>query len=812
MLNDLRLALRGLTKTPTFTIIAIATLAICIGANSAIFSVVNAVLLRPLPYPDSERLVVVNNTYPGNGLERAGVSIPDYLDRMERAPSIEDGALYTWDSYNLSQEGRPSRFLGIRATPSLFSTLQVSPAMGRVFTAAEAEPGTDRVVVISHGLWQDSLGGNSEVLGQEIRLNGEAYTVIGVMPSSFTYPQTNVKAWLPFAFTPEQQTINERGNEFSSMIARLKPGTTPEMLSAECAAIVEQNLQAFPEFRPWVESSGFTGIAHSMLEDNTSDVRSMLWLLQAGVLAALLIGCANVANLLLTRSLAREREFAIRSALGASRWTLIRQLLAESLTLFLIGGTLGALVAMWGIAGMAALGLTELPRGETIGLDKTVFAFTLACAGLTGLVFGLIPSLQASRPAAQEALQAGSARTTANRRQRMVRNTLVIIEVALSLMLLTTAALLTRSFQRLESQSPGFDPTSVLTARFSLPEYAYDEDQKLLNFVDQIERELAALPGVDSVGISSLTPFGYGNSQGTYRIVGYTPPEGSAPPHGQLRTVTPGFFDALKIPLTKGRYIDARDHAESERVVLVDQVLVDRYFPNEDPIGQQIYRGANEPTPENVLTIVGVVNPVKFSGLDDEIRKETIYYPYAQRPITGLTLNIRTVLPPSALIASVRQTVLDIDPDLPVYQFRTLQERIDSSLQRQRTPMVLIALFGGMALLLAALGVYGALAFSVGQRTQEMGIRMALGAATSDVLRLVMAQGLWLVAAGAGVGFLGYLAVGRLLQHLLFEIGPMDPVSFLGAFVVLLSVAALACFLPARRATRIDPVVALRDD
>lgn len=491
---------------------------------------------------------------------------------------------------------------------------------------------------------------------------------------------------------------------------------------------------------------------------------------------------------------------------------MIRQLLAESLVLFLVGGILGALVAMWGITGMESLNFTNLPRGETVGLDKTVFAFTLACAGLTGLVFGLIPSLQASKPTAQEALQSGSSRTTSNRRQRTLRNALVVAEVALSLMLLTTAALLTRSFQRLESQSPGFDPTSVLTARFTLPEYAYNEDHKLLNFVGNLETELGSLPGVESVGISSLTPFGYGNSQGTYRIAGYTPPAGAAPLHGQLRTVTPGFFDALKIPLLNGRYFDARDQAESERVVLVDQVLVDRYFPNEDPIGQQIYRGSNEPTPDNVLTIVGVVNPVKFRGLDDQMRKETIYYPYAQRPITGLTLNIRTSLPPSALIYSVRQTVLGIDPDLPVYQFRTLEERIASSLQRQRTPMVLLSLFGGMALLLASLGVYGALAFSVGQRTQEMGIRMALGAAAGDVLKLVMRQGLWLVGTGALLGVAGYLAVGRLLESLLFEIGPVDPISFLGAFIILLSVAALACFLPARRATRIDPVVALRDD
>lgn len=812
MVNDFKHALRGLAKTPGFTVVAIATLALCIGANSAIFSVVNAVLLRPLPYPDSDRLVIVNNTYPGHGLDRAGVSIPDYFDRMERAPSIEDGALYTWDSYNLSQEGSPSRFLGLRATPSLFSTLQVSAAMGRVFTSAEARIGHDHFIVLSHGLWRDNFGADPEIVGQEIRLNGELYEVLGVMPESFAYPQPNVKAWLPFAFSPEQLSLDERGREFSDMIARLKPGTTPETLSAECAAIVEQNLEAYPEFRPLAEASGFTGIAQSMLEENTEKVGPMLWLIQIGVVVALLIGCANVANLLITRALAREREFAIRAALGASRWTLIRQLLAESLTLFLIGGSMGLVIALWGISGMEALNITDLPRGETVTLDKVVFGFTLGCSALTGLLFGLIPAMQASRPSAQETLQSGGSRTTGGRRQRTLRSVLVVVEVALCLMLLTTAALLIHSFRALESQPPGFDPTSVLTARFTLPEHSYNENHHLLSFTSRLEEELRALPGVESVGFASMIPFGYGNTQGTYRIVGHPAPEGTSPPHGLIRTATPGFFEALRIPIVRGRMFTPQDHAEAEQVVIVDQVMVDRHFPNEDPIGKQIFRGSREPTPENVRTIIGVVNAVKHSGLDDPVTKETLYYPFAQRPVNGLGVSIRTSLPPAALIPSVRQAVLSIDPELPVYQLRTLEERIHSSLQRQRTPMVLLTLFGMIALLLASLGIYGALAFSVGQRTQEMGIRMALGANAEDVLKLILRQGLWLVGVGAGVGILGYLMIGRLLEHLLFEVTPIDPISLLGAVTLIFAITTVACLLPARRATRIDPAVALRDE
>jgi putative ABC transport system permease protein len=812
MFHDLRLALRGLIRTPGFTFITISTLALCIGANSAIFSAVNAVLLKPLPYPNSERLVAVNNSYPKNDLLRAGVSIPDYMDRMERAPSIEDGALYTYDSYNLAGDGRPSRVLGIRTTASFFSTLAVAPFLGRAFGEDETVMGNDRYVVLSHSMWQEHMGSDREAIGQQIRLNGEPYEILGVMPPDFAFPASHIKLWVPFAFTPEQLTVDERGNEYSDMVARLKPGTSPEMLTAECEAIIEQNLQAFPEFRPWVESSGFTGTAQSFLEQETEDIRSMLWLLQAGVIAALLIGCANVANLLLTRALAREREFAIRSALGASRWTLIRQLLSESMLLFLLGGTLGALIALWGISGMEALNFTDLPRGETIQLDLAVFGFTLVCAVLTGLVFGLIPAIQASRPTANDALQSGGTRTTGGRRQRSLRNALVIGEIALSLMLLTTAVLLTRSFQKLSSEPTGFDATSVLTARLTLPEYAYGEDHQILNFVDRLERELGAIPGVETVGLSSIAPFGYSNSQGTYRIVGYTPPEGVSAPHGQLRAVTPEYFEALKIPLLRGRNFNEFDHAETEQIVIVDQVLADRYFPNEDPIGRQIYRGSDEPTPGNVRTIVGVMTAVKQYGLDDPIRKETIYYPLNQRPVTGLTLTIRTAVPPATLIESVRTAVLSIDPELPVYQLRTLSDRIDGSLQSRRTPMVLLGVFGGIALLLASLGVYGALAFSVGQRTQEMGIRMALGAAHTDVLQLILRQGMWLVGIGAGLGLLGYLAVSQLLQHLLYGMSPVDVISFVGALVLLVGIATIACYLPARRATRIDPMVALRDD
>lgn len=810
MLPDLRLALRALRKSPGFAFVAIATLALCIGANSAIFTVVNAVLLRPLPYPDAERLVVVYNSYPKSDLEYAGVSIPDYLDRMERAPSLEDGAIYTWESYNLATAREPVRILGVRASPSLFSTLQVQPVLGRAFAAAEAKPGQEHVVVISHDLWRDTFGSRESVLDDELRLDGESYRIIGVMPRHFAFPDPHVKVWVPFAFTPAQMTMDERGHEFSDMIARLRPGATAAALTAECEAIVQQNLQGAAQFRPYVEATGFTGIAKPMLEHSVADIAPMLWLLQAGVVAALLIGCANVANLLLTRALSRERELAIRTALGASRWSLIRQLLAETLVLFLLGGGLGYLVAMWGLSGMTALGLSELPRGQTVSLDLGTFVFTLACSSVTGLCFGLLPALQASRAQASDALKAAGTRVTAGRRQRLVRAVLVVSEVALSLMLLATTLLLTRSFHQLQQQSAGFDPESVITARINLPAHGYETDAARIAFSEAVLERIRSLPGVSHASLTSVLPFGQSNDQGTYHIAGREPPAGQPPPHGQIRSVASDYFPTLGVPLLQGRNFDAHDVADGAPVVIIDRVLADRYWPGESPIGQQIYRGANQT--EDLHTIVGVVAAVKQHGLEDPVSKETLYFPFAQRPVERFSFTVRTKVAPESMTKALREAVQSIDGSLPLYDVQTMTGRIATSLQNRRTPMVLLSLFSGMALLLAALGVYGVLAFSVGQRTQEIGIRIALGAAARDVLGLILRQGLRLIGIGVALGIAGYAAVSRSLSHLVFAVDPFDLRAVVGAALLLSGIGLFAALVPARRAARVDPMVALRND
>ncbi|MBN8246662.1 MAG: ABC transporter permease [Verrucomicrobia bacterium] len=805
---DLRFALRRLSQSPGFTAVILLTLALCIGANSAIFSVLNTVLLQPLPFPDPDRLVTVHNSYPKSDLAKAGASIPDYLDRVERAPSMESAALITWESFNLAGEDRPSRVLALKATPSLFSMLRVAPAMGRVFNESEAQPGNDRVVVLGHALWKDHFGGRSNLVGETVRLHGVSHTVIGVMPAGFQFPQPEVKLWVPFAFTPEERSDAERGHEFSTMYARLKPGATAAGLQQECATIIAQNLERLPDARAWVETTGFSAVVTPVLEETVGGLRTMLWLVQAGVVAALLIGCANVGNLLLTRVMSRQRELAIRSALGASHWRLVRQIGFESLLLFTAGGLLGWAVAAWGLSAAEALGISGLPRGDAVRLDRQVLLFTLATVGVTALTFGLLPAWHGARADAAEALRDGGGRTSAGRSQLRLRQALVVSEVALAVLLLATAGLLRQSVARLQRQSPGFDAASVLTARLTLPAVKYPEDSQRLEFADRLVAALRALPGVSQVGFTDSVPFGYMNSQGTYHIVGHEPPAGQPAPHGLVRSVSDGYFQSLRIPLLLGRGFLPSDAPDADPVVVIDRVLADRYFAGQDPIGRQLVMGGTGAG--NRRTIVGVVAPVKHRGLDDATPKETLYFPYSQRPVESFTLVLRATSPPESLIPTVRRTLRALDPEQPLYDVQTLEARIEGTLRNHQMPMRLLSLFGGMALLLASLGVYGILAFHVGQRTQEFGIRGALGATPRDVAALVLGQGLRLVLLGIALGLASYLAVSRFLRTMVFEISTLDPLALMAGPLILCACAALACWLPARRAARVDPMTALR--
>jgi putative ABC transport system permease protein len=810
MLHDVRFALRGLAKTPGFTAIAVLTLALCIGANSAIFSVVNAVLLKPYPWPESERLVYVFNSYPNIGLQNAGTSVPDFDDRRKGVSGFADLAIYHGRGFNLASEGEPERIAGLRASPSLFTTLQSPPALGRVFTADDARPGSDRVVVLSHALWQNRFGGNPAILGQTIRLNTEPFTVIGVMPEWFYFPSPRVQLWVPFTIT-EEQIQRERGNEYSNSIARLRPGATLESVQRELDAIQRANEEKFPQSRDFWRSAGFGGRTRGFLEQNVSHVRGMLWLVQGGVAAALLIGCANVASLLLARAIARERELAIRAALGASRSLLVRLLLTESVLLFLAGGLCGLLVAWWGVSALGTLGGTTLPRSAEIGLDATVFGFTLLCALLTGIGFGALPAWSAAKGDAATALKEAGARGSAGRRTQFTRAALVVTEIALAVMLLSTAGLLVRSFQKLQEENPGFSPGGVITAQLSLPPAKYDQPEKRLAFADAMLARLRALPGVESASFTDVLPFTGNNSSGSYTSPDIQLPPGSPSPHGQQRTVEPDYFKTMGLTLLRGRTFTAADSASGQKVVIIDRLLADKYWPGQDPIGKRIARGSGTNVdPANYRVVVGVVAPIKFQSLEEDVQKETLYFPFAQQPGTNLIVVARTAGDPARLASAVREAVKAADADLPVFDVKPMQQRMDDVAQTRRAPMVLLSLFSGVALLLAALGVYGVLAFSVTQRTSEFGVRIALGASNGSIARLVLKQGAWLVALGVVIGLGAYLALSRIVGQLLYGIAPTDPAALAVAPLVLGLAALAACLLPVARAVRVNPIVALR--
>lgn len=808
MLSDFRYALRQLTKSRAFAVITILTLALCIGANSAIFSVVNAVLLKPYPWPGSDRLVYVYNTYPLMGLPNAGVSIPDYRDRREGVRGFEDSAIYHSVSFNLADAGKAERVSALRASPSLFSTLQIGPLVGRVFGREEAQPGNDKVVVLSHAFWQSRLAGDPAVVGRTIRLNSEPYTVLGVMPPDFYFPSPRVQMWVPFAFTPEQLSDRERGHEYSTMIARLRAGADFAGVQRELDAIQARNAEQIPGEAQFWKDVGFGGRTEGFLAHNVREIRGMLWLVQAGVVAALLIGCANVASLLLARALARERELAIRSALGAGQGRLVKLLLTESLVLFGLGGALGLGVALLGIRGLSAVWLENLPRAYGVQLDATVFGFTLLCALVTGVVFGAIPAWSACRSDAAGALKESGDRASGGRRTQRLRATLVVSEIALAVMLLATAILLVKSVQRLQGQNPGFVAENVLSAKLTLAGPAYADPAQRVATCERLLERVRTLPGVTHAAITSSLPFGGSWSQSSYRIEGYTPPAGQPQPHGFRISVTPDYFRALGIPLLRGRTFTTQDDARAAGVVVIDRVLAERYWPGSDPVGQVILGG--DGPGDKRWTIIGVVAAAKNQSLENPVTKETLYYSLAQSPDAYATLVVKTSAAPETLTRLVRAAMAEVDPEQPLFDVKTLTARVDESLVGRKAPMALLSIFGSVALLLASLGVYGVLAFSVVQRTTEFGIRLALGALPRDIAWLVLRQGTILVTAGVTVGLAGYLALSRVVNQLLFGVSAADPVALMLAPLALAGVALAASLLPARRATKVDPMVALR--
>jgi putative ABC transport system permease protein len=810
-MQDIRYALRALRKQPIFTLVAVATLTLGIGANTAIFSLLYQLLLRPLPYPNADRLVFTWNTYPLMGLPKASVSIPDYIDRKTQAPSIEDATLYTMRNLTLaglSDGGEPAQVRAIAVTPSFFSTLGRPPFLGRGFTESEAQPGADKFAILTYSLWNSRFASDRSVVGRSVRLGGEPYQVVGVLPADFELPARDVAVLVPFAFTPQQMSDQGRGNEFSQMIARLKPGATIEQVNGEMKTIVARVLERLPQRQAFARTSGFGGYAVSMRDELVGDLRTPLYILQAFVMLVLLIACANVANLLLMRATGRFRELAIRSTLGAGQWRLVRQMLTEGVVLSLLGGLGGVVIGIAGVRALVALSSQQIPGMTTVPIQPAVLAFTLALAVLTGLVFGLVPALVVVRGNASSLLKDDSARGSASRGTSFTRSALVVAETAFAVMLLIGAGLLIKSFLRLQSVNPGFQSENVLTAQISLPAARYADAAARRTFWAQLVEKTRAIPGVTSTGMTSNVPFNGNISSGSYSIVGYTPGPTEPAPHGRQEVVGGDYFTAMRIPLVEGRFFNDGDTADSPPVVIVDKYMATKYFANRSALGQQIRRGGPDSAP---FTIIGVVGTINAIDLGQPVMKERIYYPIAQQPRPAMAVTLKTGLDPQTLISQLRGAVLSIDPEQPLADVRTMEQWIARSLEQRRTPTVLLGLFGSVALGLSAIGIYGVLAFGVAQRVRELGIRQALGADRKRILSLVLRQGLGTAGIGILLGVAFSFGLSRFMETMLFGVGTRDPLVFVGVTALLFSVALAACYIPARRATQVDPMVALRD-
>jgi putative ABC transport system permease protein len=809
LIQDVRYALRRLRKSPGFATVVILTLALGIGANSAIFSVINTVILRPLPYKDPEQLATVFHYYPNlNDLE-APVSAPGFRDYRDRSGLFTSAAVETGWAPTLTELGDPERLNGTRVSGDWFTTLGVPTLIGRPLRRDEDEPGREKVVVLSYGLWSRLYGGDSSVVrGRKMILNGEAFEIVGVMPRDFRdFWNRNAEIWSPLALPESNFSDSRRTSEFLNFIGRMKPGMTADAAAPVLTNFADQLKRDFPN------NYGLTWTLkpRSLNEQATGRVRTMLFVLLGAVGFVLLIACANVANLMMVRAASRQKEIVIRTALGAQRGQLIRQLLAESVVLALIGGMVGLAFAYVGVRSLVAISPASLPRSDEIGIDPVVVAFTFGVSLVTGLLFGLVPAFQAARSNLQEVLKESGRGTSAGRASNNVRMTLVVTQMALALALLTGAGLLIRSFARLSDVETGFRPDNLLTFNLAPPPARYQSDTALRAYFDQVLPRIAAVPGVRAVATTSVAPFSGGWTTGSFRVEGYQPPPNQPGPWGDIRAVSNGFFDAIGAKLLKGRTFDATDIAGGVRTAIVDEEFVKRFWPGDDPVGKRIT--FNNLTDTNItwINIVGVVAHTKHESLDAPSRIQ-VYFPYSQSSGRQATVIVRTSGDPVAMTAPVRAAVQETDKDIPLARVQTMEAMINNSTAQRRLYTVFLFAFSVVAMVLASVGIYGVMSYSVSQRSQELGIRMALGAARNKVLSLVLWQGMALAILGVAIGLLGALFLSNTMQSMLYEIDPRDPPTF-GTVAVLLTVVALvATLIPALRATRVDPVTALRNE
>ncbi len=819
MASDLRVGLRLLLKDKAFTITAAATLAMCIGANTALFSVVHNVLLRPLPVPDSERLVLMSNTYPKAGADGLGSSgVPDYYDRIRDVSVLEDQAVYQTRTMAIDQNGTPARVLTMIAAPSLFHLIKATPQIGRAFSDAEGEIGNERRVILSYALWQSAFGGDRQVVGKDARINSQPYTIVGVMPRGFLFMEPDVMLWIPAAFTPAQKSDEQRHSNNWRNVGRLKPGATLQQAQSQVDALNAANMERFPQYKQLLINAGFRTVVTQLQDFLVRDVRQILYLMWGGALFVLLIGAVNVANLVLVRSRARSKELATRLALGAGRARVARQLVVESVLLTMVSAAIGLFLGYVALRFLTTLNLQDLPRAGEIRLDGIVVAFTLGVAAIIGLTLGLIPVATVLPANLTSVLREEGRSGTSGRGARTLRRSLVVAQVAFAFVLLIGAGLLFASFRHILSVDPGFRPDGVLTASVMLPRARYTEPKAMIAFHNEALRRIRALPGVTSAGATDWVPLSGNHNDSVILAEGYQMQPGESVISPANADVTPGYFESMGATLARGRFFDQRDVTGAPQVLIIDEKLAQRFWPNQDPVGKRMFRPTDlnhitSVTEKTVfLTVVGVIKDMKLHDLaEDNKTVGTYYYPMDQDASTAVTFALKTPGDPGSLTSSVRAVLQEVDRELPVFDVRTMEDRLAQSLMTRRSPVLLSLSFGAIALLLSAIGIYGVLAYLVAQRKKEIGIRMALGSSTSAIFELVLREGLLLIGLGFAAGAAGAVALRRTLESQLFGVSASDPAVLAGVTGLLAAVAIVACALPARRATRIDPIVALTE-
>jgi len=797
--QDIKYGVRMLVKSPGFTIVALMVLALGIGTNTSIFSVVNGVLLKPLSYPGAERLVWFEGINPHRGISDSSLSMPDYLDWQSQTDAFESMTAFFQGGIILtSEDAEPERIPRAVVTASFFPTMGVNPVQGRALLKEDELSGSAPVAVLSHGLWQRRFGANPNVVGNRITLGGRSVTVVGVMPIGFEYP-AKVQIWMPLRTDPNER----RDNRYLQVLARLKPTATLDGAQSQIDTLSARLRQQYPE-----TNEGWSARLKSLRDWTTRDVRTSLLLLLGAVGFVLLIACANVANLLLARASARRKEIALRTALGAGRWRIIRQLLTESSLLAALGGAVGLTLSILLTRLLVAISPADVPRLDEIGLDARVLGFTVGVVGLVGLLFGLAPALQASKTDLNDVLKEGGRGSSEGHWRNRVRALLVVSEIALSLLLLIGAGLLVKSFVLLRDVNPGFDAQNVLTMRVSLPGARYKEPQQQASFFRELTERVKALPGVEAAGATLTLPLGGTDfSVGRSFIREGRPLTTEEASDSDYFVVTPDYFKTMRIPVKTGRSFTDRDTAETPPVVVINERIARRVFAGEDPIGKRITVWRDE---KFAREIIGVVGDVKSSRLDAETGYQ-IYVPHAQDAGWGaLSLAVRTKGEPEALTSQVRGAILSIDKNQPAHDIKTMDDVFSASVANTRLVVLLFGVFAMFALLLTSIGLYGVIAYSVAQRTREIGIRLALGAQTKDVLRMIITQGMILALIGAGLGLAGAFAATRVMRNLLYGVSATDPLIFIGVALLLTVIALLACYIPARRATKVDPLIALR--